>query len=137
MCPLVDRHSNTQQPISTSSRTMPIAVPVIPFGADPSLLASIIRVLVMSKGNVEVSAMHAAAALRQYVVPKDRPDLSGPPMHTAIQRVEQVHPQALQHIREHCSRAVASAGSAQVAFRVAGAVPARRPRASRAARARD
>jgi hypothetical protein len=44
------------------------------------LFASIIRVFVMSNGNVDDSAMQAAVALRQYVVPKDRPDLSGPPM---------------------------------------------------------
>lgn len=44
------------------------------------MFASIMRVFVMSKGNVADSAMQAAVALRQYVVPKDRPDLSGPPI---------------------------------------------------------
>lgn len=44
------------------------------------MFASIMRVFVMSKGNVDVSATQAAVALRQYVVPKDRPDLSGPPI---------------------------------------------------------
>ena len=59
---------------------MPMPVPSIPFGVEPALFASIMRVFVMSKGNVDVSATQAAVALRQYVVPKDRPDLSGPPI---------------------------------------------------------
>ena len=59
---------------------MPIPVPSIPFEVEPALFASIMRVFVISKGNVDVSATQAAVALRQYVVPKDSPDLSGPPI---------------------------------------------------------
>ena len=69
-----------QSAAPTSSRTIPVAVPTMPLGTPPSLFASIMRVFVMSKGNVADSAMQAAVALRQYVVPKDRPDLSGPPI---------------------------------------------------------
>ena len=68
----------------TSSRTIPRPVPTSPrFAAAASFAAAspwiISRVLMMSNGNVAVSAMQAEAAESTYVVPKLRPLLSGPP----------------------------------------------------------
>ena len=75
----------------TSSRTIPRPVPTSPrFAAAASFAAAspwiISRVLMMSNGNVAVSAMQAEAAESTYVVPKLRPLLSGPPPMSARQQ---------------------------------------------------